>query len=74
MSTPPLRAQGKRPQGTGEVIDRRLFPWVRRRAARWTHSHLVEGLHGTYVDLSQIGDAEHTLASRAHMSPSSNAF
>ena len=45
-STGALQAQGERAQGTGEVIDRRLFPWVRRRAARWTHSHLVEGYRG----------------------------
>ena len=39
--------------------DRRMFPGVRRRAARWVHARLNDGLHGTYVDSALIGRRWH---------------
>ena len=61
-----LRPPGAAGGGQRVVRDRRLFPEVRKRTARWLHLHLLEGLHGTYVDAALVGRRWHASDARTY--------
>ena len=50
-----LRPPSEREPTHRFLWDRAVFPCVRKRAARWVHTHLNEGLRGSYVDAAVIG-------------------
>ena len=62
------RLQLPRASHDGNVViwDRRLFPGVRVRVARWVHRRLVRDLHGSYVDEALIGRRWHTSDARTY--------
>ena len=55
-----LRPPSEREPTHRFLWDRAVFPCVRKRAARWVHTHLNEGLRGSYVDAAVIGRRWHS--------------
>ena len=54
-----LRPPGDSTQPRCVLWDRRVFPGVRQRIARWVHMHLNNGLRGMYVDAALLGRRWH---------------
>ena len=56
-----LRELGSTAQHTQILWDRRLFPAIRRRVARWVHATLNDGLAAGYVDPHFVGRRGHAV-------------